>query len=101
MFRSYQPRQYVDVSFLVRYILQEVYKKSIFPVIIMKKTSKATRLPNAAGYSEFCISVDGKTFGILFLSLAEATTAALDLQAQGRKCEIFCRESGKVVTRFD
>jgi hypothetical protein len=67
----------------------------------MKKTLKAACLPNAAGYSEFCISVDGKTFGILFLSLAEATTAALDLEAQGKKCEIFCRKSSKVVLRFD
>jgi hypothetical protein len=70
-------------------------------LITLKKTLKAMRLPNGAGYSEFCVSVDGKTFGVLFLSLAEATTAALDFQAQGRKCEIFCRESGKVVMRFD
>ena len=67
----------------------------------MKKTSKTASLPNAAGYSEFCISVDGKTFGVLFLSLAEATKAALGLEAQGRKCEIFCRESSKIVLRFD
>ena len=67
----------------------------------LKKRPKAERLPNAAGYSEFWISVDGKTFGVLFLSLAEATKAALDLQAQGKTCEIFCRESGQVVMSFD
>jgi hypothetical protein len=67
----------------------------------LKKAFKAAHSPDAAGYSEFCIRVDGKTFGIFFLSLTEATTAALDLQAQGRKCEIFSRESGQVVIRFD
>jgi hypothetical protein len=58
-------------------------------------------LPTVSAYSEFCIRVDGKTFGIMFLSLSEATEAALGLQAQGKKCEIFRRESGKVVIRFD
>jgi hypothetical protein len=67
----------------------------------MKRTWEGASSPTGAHYSEFCISVDGKTFGVLFLSLAEATTTALDLQAQGRKCEIFRRESGKVVSRFD
>jgi hypothetical protein len=67
----------------------------------MKRTLDEASSPTGARCTEFCISVDGKTFGILFLSLAEATMAALDLQARGKKCEIFRRESGKVVTRFN
>ena len=70
-------------------------------VIILKKTLKVARSPNADGYSEFCLRVDGKIFGIMFLHLAEAQEIALGLEAQGRKCQIFNRATGKVVLPFD
>jgi hypothetical protein len=91
----------VDSSLPLRYRLLLIYSSDMFGLITLKKTLKAERSPNAAGYSEFRISVDGKTFGILFLSLSEAKDAALGLEAQGKKCEIFCLESRQVVMGFD
>ncbi len=67
----------------------------------MRKPSATQNYPLPTdGRPELCLLVDGKIFGMSFLTLESARRAAHYLNATDREVDVFERQSGRVIERI-